>query len=90
MLNLIFTHNFERMTSMSYGLWSCLCDSLNRGRDLHCLAFSLVILKAWLHCLMVSRLVFEKSDEIGIFYFLSVTLLLSWGGFIAFIFILLF
>lgn len=27
---LYFHHNLERMTSMSYGLWSCLCDSLNR------------------------------------------------------------
>ena len=34
---------------------------------------------------MVSRLIFEKSDEIDIFYFFSVTLLLSWGGFMEFI-----
>lgn len=51
-------------------------DSLNRRRDFHWISFSLIILKAWLHCLLASSDAFEEFDEIGIFY-LCVTLLLA-------------
>lgn len=63
-------------------------DSLNRRRDLHLISFSLIILKAWLHCLLASSGAFEEFDETGIFY-LCVTLLLA-GKILGLAFIFLF